>query len=175
MAKQHYLRNYLSELPDFVFSYIEEYYSGESINTQLGYSLDVRVFLNYLRIFKHPEITKNEDFTLKHIDNVTPSDLIRFKAYLREYETEYVSKSGRIVKRICKNSPYGINRKLSAVRGMFIYLYKTEQIKQNVTDKVDFVKLHQKIKKPLTTQETVRLLDVIFHGEKYCKKHGHML
>jgi len=167
MAKQHYLRNYLSELPDFVFSYIEEYYSGESINTQLGYSLDVRVFLNYLRIFKHPEIEKNEDFTLKHINNVTPSDLIRFKAYLREYETEYVSKSGRTVKRICKNSPYGINRKLSAVRGMFIYLYKTEQIKQNVTDKVDFVKLHQKIKKPLTTQETVKLLDVIFHGENY--------
>ena len=46
-------------------------------------------------------------------------------------------------------------------------LYKTEQISQNVTDKVDFVKLHQKIKKPLTTQETMRLIDVIYNGEKY--------
>lgn len=167
MIKQHYLRNYLSELPDFVFSYIEEYYSGESINTQIGYSLDVRTFLNYLRIFKHPEVKKNEDFTLRHINSVTPSDLIRFKAYLREYETEYTSPSGKKIKRICKNSAFGINRKLSAVRGLFIYLYKTEQISQNVTDKVDFVKLHHKIKKPLTTQETIKLIDVIYNGEKY--------
>ena len=167
MIKQHYLRNYLSELPDFVFSYIEEYYSGESLNTQIGYSLDVRTFLNYLRIFKHPEVKKNEDFTLRHINSVTPSDLIRFKAYLREYETEYTSPSGKKIKRICKNSAFGINRKLSAVRGLFIYLYKTEQISQNVTDKVDFVKLHHKIKKPLTTQETIKLIDVIYNGEKY--------
>lgn len=167
MQKQHYLRNYLSELPDFVFSYIEEYYNGESINTQLGYSLDVRVFLNYLKIYKHKDVEKIEDFTISHINAVTPSDLIRFKAYLREYETEFISPSGRKITRICKNSAYGINRKLSAVRGLFIYLYKTEQISQNVTDKVDFVKLHQKIKKPLTTQETFRLIDVIYNGEKY--------
>lgn len=167
MIKQHYLRNYLSELPDFVFTYIEEYYNGESINTQLGYSLDVKVFLNYLRQYRFRDVEKNEDFTLDHINKVTPSDLIRFKAYLREYETEFISPSGRRVKRICRNSAFGINRKLSAVRGLFIYLYKTEQISQNVTDKVDFVKLHQKIKKPLTTQETVRLIDVIYNGEKY--------
>ncbi len=167
MIKQHYLANYLSELPDFVFSYIEEYYNGESINTQLGYSLDVRTFLNYLREFKYKDVQKNEDFTLNHIEKVTPSDLIRFKAYLREYETSYISPAGRLIKKTCRNSPYGINRKLSAARGLFIYLYKTEQISQNVTDKVDFVKLHQKIKKPLTTQETVRLIDVIYNGENY--------
>ncbi|MDD6214636.1 MAG: tyrosine-type recombinase/integrase [Firmicutes bacterium] len=167
MIKEHYLRNYLSELPDFVFTYIEEYYNGESINTQLGYSLDIRVFLNYLREYKFTNIKKNEDFTTSDMDAVTPSDLIRFKAYLREYETTYFSPYGKKIKRICRNSPFGINRKLSAVRGMFIYLYKTEEISQNVTDKVDFAKLHQKIKKPLTTQETLRLIDVIHNGEKY--------
>ncbi|MBR4723891.1 MAG: tyrosine-type recombinase/integrase, partial [Clostridia bacterium] len=167
MVKRHYLSNYLSELPDFVFTYIEEYYNGESINTQLGYSLDVKVFLNYLRKFRFRDVEKNEDFTLMHIEKVTPADLIRFKAYLREYETEYTSPAGKPIKRICRNSAYGINRKLSAVRGMFIYLYKTEQISQNVTDKVDFAKLHQKIKKPLTSQETMQLIDVIYNGEKY--------
>jgi len=167
MIKQHYLQNYLSELPDFVFTYIEEYYTGESINTQLGYSLDVKVFFNYLRSYKFTNIAKNEDFKLCDIEKITPSDLIRFKAYLREYETEYLSPAGNKVTRICKNSPYGINRKLSAVRGLFIYLYKTEQISQNITDKVDFSKLHQKIKKPLTSQESIKLIDVIYNGEKY--------
>ena len=167
MAKRHYLGNYLNELPDFVFTYIEEYYTGESINTQLGYSIDVRIFLNYLRQFKFKSIKKNEDFTTADMEKITPSDLIRFKSYLREYEIEYLSPAGRPVKRICRNSAYGINRKLSAVRGLFIYLYKTEQISQNVTDKVDFAKLHQKIKKPLTSQETMQLIDVIYNGEKY--------
>lgn len=167
MAKRHYLSNYLNELPDFVFTYIEEYYTGESINTQLGYSIDVRIFLNYLRQFKFKNIKKNEDFTPADMEKVTPSDLIRFKAYLREYEIEYLSPAGRPVKRTCRNSPYGINRKLSAVRGLFIYLYKTEQISQNVTDKVDFAKLHQKIKKPLTSLETMQLIDVIYNGERY--------
>ena len=167
MANRRYLNNYLSEMPDFVFDYIEEYYNGESINTQLGYSIDVRIFLNYLRQYKFRNIKKNEDFVASDMENVTPSDLIRFKAYLREYEIEYMSPSGKPVKRLCKNSAYGINRKLSAVRGMFIYLYKTEQISQNVTDKVDFAKLHQKIKKPLTSQETMQLIDIIYNGEKY--------
>ena len=167
MANRRYLNNYLSEMPDFVFDYIEEYYNGESINTQLGYSIDVRIFLNYLRQYKFRNIKKNEDFTASDMEKVTPSDLIRFKAYLREYEIEYRSPSGKPVKRLCKNSAYGINRKLSAVRGMFIYLYKTEQISQNVTDKVDFAKLHQKIKKPLTSQETMQLIDIIYNGEKY--------
>ena len=166
-AKNNYLRSYLRELPDFVFSYIEEYYSGESINTKLGYSLDIKVFLDFLRYENYFSKEKNEDFTASDMDKVSPVMLIRFKSYLREYDISYLSPRGRKIKRTVKNSPFGINRKLSAVRGLFIYLYKTEQISQNITDKVDFMKLHQKIKKPLTTQETVRLIDVLYNGDKY--------
>ena len=36
-------------MPDFVTEYIIEYYTGESINTQIGYAIDIRVFLNYLK------------------------------------------------------------------------------------------------------------------------------
>lgn len=168
-SKNQYLRSYLKELPDFVFSYIEEYYSGESINTKLGYSLDIKVFFDFLRYENFFGVEKNEDFTVEHMNKVTPVMLIRFKSYLREYEVSYTSPLGRPVRRVVKNSAYGVNRKLSAVRGLFIYLYKTEQISQNVTDKVDFMKLHQKIKKPLTTQETVRLIDVLYNGENYYK------
>ncbi|MEE0944358.1 MAG: tyrosine-type recombinase/integrase [Clostridia bacterium] len=166
-AKNKYLRTYLRDLPDFVFSYIEEYYNGESVNTKLAYSLDIKVFFDFLRFESFAEIKKNEDFTVAHMDKITPVLLIHFKSYLREYEVEYTSPRGKPVKRVVRNSAFGINRKLSAVRGLFIYLYKTEQISQNVTDKVDFMKLHQKIKKPLTTQETVSLIDVLYNGENY--------
>lgn len=166
-SKNKYLRSYLKDLPDFVFSYIEEYYRGESVNTKLAYSLDIKVFFDFLRTECFEAIENNEAFTIEHMNKVTPVILIHFKSYLREYEVVYTSPRGKPVKRVLKNSAFGINRKLSAVRGLFIYLYKTEQISQNVTDKVDFMKLHQKIKKPLTTQETVRLIDVLYNGEKY--------
>ncbi len=165
--KFSYLREYTHEMPRFVTEYIIEYYNGESINTQVGYAIDIRVFLNYLRLAVFPEKESIKDFTVSDINALCVSDLISFKNYLKEYEADSVSPSGKPIKRIYRNSAFGINRKMSAVRGLFVYLYKTEQINQNITDKVDFAKLHQKIKKPLTTQETVALIDVIYNGEKY--------
>lgn len=165
MAKTSYLHEFLSNLPDFVFDYIEIYYTGESINTQIGYCLDIKVFLEYLIRFKYRTLNSPEEFTTEHIAGVTAEDIVRFKAYLKEYESTYTSPDGKPITRIRRNSNYGINRKLSSVRGLFSYLYKMDKIPQNITDKVDMNKLHQKIKKPLTTQETVRLLDVIYNGE----------
>lgn len=167
MSKHTKLMNFLSNLPDFVFDYIEISYSGESINTQIGYSIDIKTFLEYLQKFKFRDIKNTEDFTVAHMEQVTLRDLNGFTAYLKEYETDTVTIDGKHVRRIRQNSAYGINRKLSGIRGLFSYLYKNDMISQNVTDKVDFKKIHQKMKRPLTTQETVKLLDVIYNGETY--------
>ena len=167
MSKRTKLMNFLSNLPDFVFDYIEIAYNGESINTQIGYSIDIKIFLEYLQKFKFRDVKNTEDFTTEHMEQVTLRDLNAFTAYLREYETETVTIDGKKVKRVWHNSPYGINRKLSGIRGLFLYLYKNDLISQNVTDKVDFKKIHQKMKRPLSTQETVRLLDVLYNGENY--------
>ena len=157
--KHGYLKAYTECMPGFVSEYIIEYYSGESINTQIGYAIDIRVFFNYLIAGILTDKADISEITVKDIDSLRVSDLIHFKSYLKEYEQETVTPTGKHVIRVYKNSPYGINRKMSAVRGLFIYLYKTEQIKENITDKVDFAKLHQKIKKRLTAQETFSLLD----------------
>lgn len=167
MSKHTKLMNFLSNLPDFVFDYIEIAYSGESINTQIGYSIDIKTFLEYLQKFRFKSIEHLEDFTVKDMEQVTLRDLNGFTAYLKEYETDTVTIDGKHVKRIRRNSAYGINRKLSGIRGLFSYLYKNDLISQNVTDKVNFKKIHQKMKRPLTTQETVKLLDVIYNGENY--------
>lgn len=167
MSKHTKLMNFLSNLPDFVFDYIELAYNGESVNTQIGYSIDIKTFLEYLQKFKFRDIKNTEDFTVAHMEQVTLRDLNGFTAYLKEYETDTVTIDGKHVRRIRQNSAYGINRKLSGIRGLFSYLYKNDMISQNVTDKVDFKKIHQKMKRPLTTQETVKLLDVIYNGETY--------
>ena len=142
-------------------------YNGESVNTQIGYSIDIKIFLEYLQKFKFREVENIEDFTPGHMEQVTLRDLTGFQAYLREYETDTVSIDGKHIKRIRRNSAYGINRKMSGIRGLFAYLYKNDLISQNVTDKIDFKKIHQKMKRPLTSQETVALIDCIYEGEKY--------
>ena len=167
MSKYTKLTNFLSHLPDFVFEYIEIAYTGESVNTQIGYSIDIKIFLQYLKEFKFRDIENLEDFTPKHMEQVTLRDLTGFQAYLREYKTDTISIDGKHIKRTRKNSAYGINRKMSGIRGLFSYLYKNDLISQNITDKIDFKKIHQKMKRPLSTVETVDLIDCIYEGEKY--------
>ena len=41
MSKYIDLTKILTRLPDFVFDYIEIAYDGESVNTQIGYSLSL--------------------------------------------------------------------------------------------------------------------------------------
>ena len=167
MSKYTKLSNFLSQLPDFVFEYIEMAYNGESVNTQIGYSIDIKVFLEYLRKFKFKDVAALEDFTPGHMEQVTLRDLTAFQAYLREYEADIVTLDGRHMKCTRRNSEYGINRKLSGIRGLFSYMYKNDMLTQNVTDKIDFKKIHQKMKRPLSSQETVALIDCIYNGENY--------
>lgn len=167
MSKFADLTKILTRLPDFVFDYIEVAYDGESINTQIGYSIDIRTFFEYLIKFKYRGDITPADITPEMLNEVTLRDLNGFKAYLKEYETEYTSVSGKIIKRTRTNNEYGINRKLSGVRGLFMYLYKNDYIDHNVTDKLDFKKLHQKMKRPLNSSDVINLIDVLYNGEKY--------
>lgn len=167
MSKYVDLTKILVKLPDFVFDYIEIAYDGESVNTQIGYSIDIKTYLEYLKRFKYRDIQDISEFTPEHLDKVTLRDLNGFKAYLREYESEYINAEGKKIKRVRTNNEHGINRKLSGIRGLYTYLYKNDYIEHNITDKLDFKKIHQKMKKPLNTQDTVNLLDVLYNGENY--------
>ena len=165
--KQTKLRNHLTELPDFVFRFIDYYYDGESINTQLAFALDIRIFLNFLIESGKFKYASYESFTESDMDKISVDDLLEYKSYLKQYTLTYTNADGESYSRTHRNSSFGINRKMSSLRSLFSYLYKTDKISQNVTLKIDMNKLVQKIKKPLTIQETMRLMDVILNGENY--------
>ena len=167
MSKYIDLTKILTKLPDFVFDYIEIAYNGESVNTQIGYSMDIKTFLEYLKKFKFRTLDSIEDITPDMLNEVTLRDLNGFKAYLQEYESEYITVSGKKAVRKRTNNEYGINRKLSGIRGLFLYLYKNDYIDHNITDKLDFKKVHQKMKKPLTTQDVLNLIEVLYDGENF--------
>lgn len=170
MSKTMQLNNMLANLPDFVFDFVKKYYDGESINTQLAYCIDIRVFLRYLLTlpeFKHVE--KIEDFTVEDMKKVDLNMLLNFKAYLERYETTYTTATGIEKTVVLTNSKKGILRKMSTLRSLFSYLFKADKIDKNITEKLDLPRIHHKIKKPLTVQETLKVIDVIYNGEKYFK------
>ena len=88
MSKYVDLTKILTKLPDYVFDYIEVAYDGESVNTQIGYSIDIKTFFEYLLKFKFRGNLTPEDITPDMLNEVTLRDLNGFKAYLKEYETE---------------------------------------------------------------------------------------
>ena len=111
--KQTKLRNHLTELPDFVFRFIDYYYDGESINTQLAFALDIRIFLNFLiesGKFKHASY---ESFTESDMDKISVDDLLEYKSYLKQYTLTYTNADGESYSRTHRNSSFGINRKMS--------------------------------------------------------------
>lgn len=167
--KQLKLREYLSGLPDFVFRFIDYYYDGDSVNTQLAFALDIKIFLHFLIESGKFPYDSYEDFSENDMEQITVDDLLEYKSFLKQYTLSYQDAEGKIYTRTHRNSSYGINRKMSSLRSLFSYLYKTDKISQNITLKVDMQKLVQKIKKPLTVQETMRLMDVILNGERYFK------
>lgn len=167
--KQLKLREYLSELPDFVFRFIDYYYDGDSVNTQLAFAVDIKIFFHFLTESGKFPYDSYEDFSENDMEQITVDDLLEYKSFLKQYTLSYLDSEGKAYTRTHRNSSYGINRKMSSLRSLFSYLYKTDKISQNITLKVDMQKLVQKIKKPLTVQETMRLMDVILNGEKYFK------
>ena len=124
MSKYIDLTKILTQLPDFVFEYIEVAYNGESVNTQIGYSIDIKTFLMYLKRFKFKDIESLEQFEPRHMNEVTLRDLNGFKAYLQEYETEYVNAAGRTIKRIRRNNEYGITESCREYGGFFCFCIK---------------------------------------------------
>lgn len=168
MGKTSQLNNMLANLPDFVFDFVKKYYDGESINTQIAYCIDIRVFLRYLLTlppFKH--IKNIEDFTVEDLKKVDLDILLNYKSYLERYETTYITATGQKKTVVLTNSKKGILRKMATLRSLFSYLFKADKLDKNITEKLDLPRIHHRVKKRLTVQETLRIIDVLFNGEKY--------
>ncbi|MGE4282835.1 MAG: tyrosine-type recombinase/integrase [Clostridia bacterium] len=176
MSKHKYLRDYLSSLPDFVFDFVRVYYNGESINTQLAYCIDIKIFFNYLlSISKNPNIDNIEDFTPSLLNEITLEDFSWYQVYLEKYDLITHDVNGNAIKRTITNSPKGIARKLSTLRSLFRYLYKNDKIQANITEKLDLPNVKHKIKRPLSSRDTINLIDVLYNGEKYLKDRNQAL
>ena len=155
------MREVLDTLPRFLRQYFRGIEPTTSARTRLGYAYDIRTFFEYLHNV-NPIVKKIDikDLTVDILDKIEKDDI---EEYL-EYLTLYAKEDKEIT-----NAEQGKKRKMSALRSMYTYFYKSELIKNNTPELVNMPKLHENEIIRLEPNEVAMLLDQVEAGEKLTK------
>ncbi len=155
------MREVLDTLPRFLRQYFRGIEPTTSARTRLGYAYDLRVFFEYLHN-ENPVLSKTDirDYKVDVLENLEREDLEEYLEYLSLYE-----KSDKEI----TNEAQGKKRKMSALRSMFSYFYKSEMISKNTAELINMPKLHENEIIRLEPNEVVLLLDQVEAGDKLTK------
>ncbi len=155
------MREVLDTLPRFLRQYFRGIEPTTSARTRLGYAYDLRVFFEYLHN-ENPILSKIDikDYKVDVLENLEREDLEEYLEYLSLYE-----KSDKEI----TNEAQGKKRKMSALRSMFTYFYKSELISRNTAELINMPKLHENEIIRLEPNEVALLLDQVEAGDKLTK------
>ena len=114
------MREVLDTLPRFCRQYFRGIEQRTSARTRLGYAYDLRIFFEFLKN-NNPSLSKTPipEFSLDILNKVSREDLEEYMEYLSLYEKDEKELS---------NTEQGKKRKMSALRSMYTYFYKSELI-----------------------------------------------
>lgn len=154
-------REILDTLPRFCRQYVRGIEENTSTRTRLGYVTDLRVFFEFLHENnKSLSGTPVTDFKLEILDRITREDIEEYMAYISLYDKEGKEYSNR---------EFGKARKISALRSLYNYFYKSELIETNPPALVKTPKLHEHDIIRLEPDEVAILLDQLEDGEGLTK------
>ena len=146
------LREIQRELPSFCLDFFRGIENNTTPLTRLNYAYDLRIFLNFLATeILEFEGKKVKDITLEDLNKLTATHLEIYLDYLNIYK----GKDGKTY----TNNEKAKSRKLCSIRSFLKYYYKKEKIKENVSEKVDLPKLHDKEIIRLEVDEVVKLIN----------------
>lgn len=156
-----------NELPVFLKDYFLFLKTSVSPATKLAYLQNIKFFMNYLIL--DSDIESIRDIPLHLIDEFTAQE---FNFFIADYCTRYeLEKNGERI--IYENNNVSLSRKKSALLSMFKYLYRNGQIKHNISDGINPIKLPKKnpdsIKK-LNVSEAEELIQIVLTGKGLSKK-----
>lgn len=151
------LRQLLTELPKSCEVYFRGIEPTTSPLTRLSYAYDLRLFFHYLTSGAVPEFSGKtpQEMDYSDLNRITALMLERFLEYLSYYQSdgkEYI------------NDNAGKARKISTLKSFFKYLYRKELIAENVAERVEMPKLHEKPIIRLEPDEVARMLDAVDSG-----------
>lgn len=156
------LRELTTTLPSFCKDFFLGIKDTTSTRTRLAYAYDLRIFFEYLHD-TNPALSKTPitSYSIDILEKIKPQDIVEYLDYISYYEKE---------NEIFTNDERGKQRKLSSLRSMYKYFFKSEMIEKNPAALVDMPKLHQKEIIRLDPGEVATLLDNVETGENMTKK-----
>lgn len=155
------MREVLDELPRFLRQFFRGIEQTTSARTRLGYAYDLRVFFEFLHS-QNASLSKIpiKDYQIDILDKIQREDLEEYMEYLSLYEKG---------EKEITNAEQGKKRKMSALRSMYNYFYKSEMIERNTAELIIMPKLHEHEIIRLEPNEVATLLDQVEAGEKLTK------
>ena len=155
------MREVLDTLPSFCRQYFRSIDDVSGARTKLGYAYDLRTFFNFLHennsALKDIPVT---DLPVTVLDQITREDIEEYVEYITLYHRD---------DRELTNEEHGKARKLSALRSLYQYFFKTELIRTNPAMLVNMPKIHEKAIIRLEPNEVAHMLDEVEQGDKLTK------
>lgn len=156
------LRELTATLPSFCKDFFIGIKDTTSTRTRLAYAYDLRIFFEYLHD-NNPSLNKMNivDFPISILEDIKPQDIHEYLDYVTYYEKDD--------SQILTNEERGKQRKVSSLRSMYNYFFRSEMIEKNPAALVEMPKLHQKEIIRLDPGEVATLLDNVESGENMTK------
>ena len=155
------LREITAELPPYVRDYFRSISETTQPRTRTAYAYDIKLFFEFLidnNSYFRGKTPK--DIDLESLNRLTAEDFEEYLDYLSLY-----TKNGKEY----TNSSSAKKRKIVSLRAFFRYLYQTERIDQNVTEKVKTPKIHDKNIIRMESDEVANFLDTVEFGNRLTK------
>lgn len=153
------LRTMLSELPAFFKDFFRGIEPRTQSRTQIAYAYDIKIFLQFL-LEENPSIKKSygnvTEIPISVLESLTVTDIEEYMEYLKYRDTD-----GKKI----SNKENAIKRKISTLKSVFKYFYRTEKISENIMERVQLPKLHSKDIIRLDIDEVAMMIDEAERGE----------
>ena len=153
------LRTMLSELPAFFKDFFRGIEPRTQSRTQIAYAYDIKIFLQFL-LEENPSIKKSyksvTEIPISVLESLTVTDIEEYMEYLKYRDTD-----GKKI----SNKENAIKRKISTLKSVFKYFYRTEKLRENIMERVQLPKLHSKEIIRLDIDEVAMMIDEAERGE----------
>ena len=153
------LRAMLSELPAFFKDFFRGIEPRTQSRTQIAYAYDIKIFLQFL-LEENPSIKKSyksvTEIPISVLESLTVTDIEEYMEYLKYRDTD-----GKKI----SNKENAIKRKISTLKSVFKYFYRTEKLRENIMERVQLPKLHSKEIIRLDIDEVAMMIDEAERGE----------
>lgn len=146
----------LKELPEFCMEFFVGKANSTSILTRLSYAQDYLIFFQFLSENIPSFYGKAvNSYTLEDLNKITSTHIESYLNFLSSYERNGDIYSNELVTKA---------RKLASVRALFLYFYRKNLLRENVTQKVANPKIPRKDIIRLNNDEVSNILNVAEKG-----------